>query len=254
MSDAKASSAPGPRAGGAPTEGGQGGVPRKGGPRKSSARDKVTRSKIGPVRILDADWSEDSTLKGESFVVWLGGGKTAPQQFTFHRPIGETKLEGNQWVATPTGEIGLLLERKKSEDLARWERRKDQAIRASVLAKGLGRKMDSDHEVWVHKDAPPIGPTVQAAMAAAKAAKAKESEWVNHADQAVRASELQFREALRNAKPSAEWLGANPKPSFETRGGPLMDRPQVALVHLGGLSLAAAKDKVLGQLFGPPPS
>jgi len=256
MSDAKASSAGGKTTGGPKNSKGQGDQSRNATGRKSSAPATKQVSKIGPARVLNATWSEDSTLKGESFVLWLGGGKSAPQQFTFHRPIGVTKLEANQWVATPTGELGLLLERKKSEDLARWERRGEQAIQAAVLAKATGRKLAPDGKtpIWVHKDAPPIGATVQAAMAAAKAAGAKESEWVNHCDQAVRASELAYREALRTESLPKEWLGENPKPSFETRGGPLGDRPQVALAHLSGMSLAAAKDKVLRSLFGPPPS
>lgn len=238
--------------------GGRGGRGSRGGSRAVSNRNGsgslATKSKIGPSRVLDADWAEDSFLKGNSFVVWVGGGQTAPRQYTFHRPIGETRLDGNSWVATPTEELRYLLERRNSEELSRWMRERSQAVRAVVLASKLGRELNTatpPQEVWTFDGAPSIKETIAAAMAAAKAAGKVESEWVNHTIPAVRASELQFKQALSKTTPAAQWEADHPRPTFETCGGPLGDRPQIAISYLSGYSISAAKDRVLGKLLSP---
>lgn len=239
-----------------PARGGQGGRGRGGTPRpgKTQAAAKAAQSKIGPGRALEHDWVDESVLKGQSFVVWLGSGKSGARQVTIHRPIGGTSLDKTTtWVATPSDEIHYLLARLKSEALSRWERERDVAVRSAVLLAGTGRRMNQatpPQEVWAFNGSPPIGPTIQAAMAAAKAAGGKESEWVNHATEAVRAAELQFKQALRNAEPAQAWLADHPQPRHETRGGPLGDRPQSAVSYLTGRSLAAAQDLVLNRIFG----
>jgi hypothetical protein len=87
-------------------------------------------------------------------------------------------------------------------------------------------------------------------MTAAKAAGAAESAWLNYADQAVQTAERTFKEAMRTHAIPAAWLGSNPKPAFETRGGALGDIPQTAVEYLNGLSLAAARDKVTRVAIG----
>jgi len=114
--------------------------------------------KIGPNRVLDTAWVEDSSLKGKSFVIFVGGGNTADQQITYHKPIGETRLAAGAWVATPTAEIELLLQRRKSELLARYERERSAAIRQSVLEAESGRKLNTaapPKEVWCIEGTPP---------------------------------------------------------------------------------------------------
>jgi len=232
--------------------GGRGGGRGKPAPRSTGSASLASKSKVGPTRVLDADWAEESSLKGKTFVVWVGGGQTAPRQYTFHHPIGETNMDDRQWVATPTDEIRYLLERRKSEALSRWEREKSLALRAQVLAAGTGRRLNNGvtppTEEWTHDGAPPIAATIRIAMAAAKAAGVAESEWVNHTDPAVRASELQFKQALTSATLAPNWAVEHPRPVFTTLGGPLGDRPQLAVGYLGTSSLAAAKDLVLSRL------
>lgn len=213
---------------------------------------QTPRSKCGPSRVLDAEWSEESSLKGQTFVVWVGNGTTASRQYTFHHPIGETPLGEHQWVATPTDEVRYLLERRKSEALSRFEREKATAARAVVLAARMGRRLnqaDPPQEEWAFDGAPPIAATIRTAMAAAKAASQPESEWVNHAGPAVRAAELQFKQALHNAVPTDEWVAEHPRPVHETRGGPLGDRPQLAIGYLGTNGISAAKDLVLNRMI-----
>jgi len=210
----------------------------------------ATKSKVGPTRLLEAEWTKDSILKDNCFVLWLGSGQTGAQQWTVHRPIGETELEVGSWVMTPTRDIGYLLERRESEELASWRRKLELAKRQQVLASRIGRGLDGQTEVWTFDGAPAIGPTIQTCMSAAKAAGASESEWLRYADQAVRVAEQSFKEALRTQSNPAAWIRANPIPDHETMGGPLGDQPQKSVGHLFGLSLNAAKDKVLRVLLG----
>jgi CTP:molybdopterin cytidylyltransferase MocA len=160
-------------------------------------------------------------------------------------------------VATPTAEIPLLLSRRSSEELNRWERLRSAAIRAAVLASGTGRKMSTgEHpkEVFVVDGSPECGPTIQMAMTAAKAAGKPESAWLDHVAPAVRNAEQLFKEALKSQGPPAAWLADYPRPTHETRGGPLGDRPQVAVEYLDGATLARAKDLILARLFTSPPT
>jgi len=255
-SQAQASNAPEPARGrgrGVRGRGGGRGLP----PSRIAPSAAMAVAKVGPTRVLDAKWAEEQTLRGQSFVIWLGSAQGIPQQVTFHRPIGVTPLRTDQWVATPTAEIPLLLSRRSSEDLNRWERLKSAAQRAAVLASGTGRKMSTgEHpkEVFVVDGDPDCGATIQMAMAAAKAAGKPESAWLDYAVPAVRNAEQLFKAALKSQEPSQQWLAGNPRPTHETRGGPLGDRPQVAVEYLDGSTLARAKDLVLTRLFSSPPT
>jgi hypothetical protein len=213
---------------------------------------KPQLSKIGPNRLLETEWIKDSVLKGNCFVLFAGSGVTGDQQWTFHRPIGETSLEQSEWVATPTRDISFLLQRRESEALASWKRQAELAKRQQVLrartGRGLGR--DTQTEVWVFENAPAIQPTIRTCMSAAKAAGAPESAWLDYADQAVQVAERSFKEALRTQGIPAEWSRKHPKPHHETMGGPLGDVPQKSVPFLKGFSLAAAKDKVIRVAIG----
>jgi len=156
-------------------------------------------------------------------------------------------------VATPTDEVALLLERRKGEAQIRWERERAAAIRAAVLQAGTGRRLNNatpPEEVWAFDGAPPIAVTIRTAMAAAKAAGVAESEWVNHVTPAIRAAELQFKQALKVGTLPNNWEADHPPPVYETKGGPLADRPQMAVPYLNGLSLSSARDKVLSRAMG----
>jgi len=213
---------------------------------------KPVKAKIGPTRVLgDTGWVNDPLLR-EGFVVLLGSA-TGPQQVTFHRPLGETPLAKTDWVATPSSEIPFLLARRKNEALSRWEREKEQAVRAAVLASRSGRKLNDATppiEVWTFDGAPPIGVTIAAGMAAAKAAGRPESEWVNHTTEAVRAAELAFKQALKVTSLHAQWEVDHPRPAHVTRGGPLGDREQVAVAYLVNCTSSAALDKVQRRVYG----
>ena len=109
---------------------------------------------------------------------------------------------------------------------------------------------DRTSEVWTFDGAPEIQPTIRTCMSAAKAAGAKESEWLRYADPAVRGAEQTFKDSLKSQSIPERWIRVNPKPRHETRGGPLGDQPQQAIDHLGGLSLSAAKDRCLMAAIG----
>jgi len=195
---------------------------------------------------------KDSILKGNCFVLFAGSGQTGDQQWTFHRPIGETSLEQSEWVATPTRDISFLLQRRESEALAAWKRQAELAKRQQVLSSRMGRALDPDAhtEVWVFENAPAVQPTIRTCMNAAKAAGAPESAWLDYADQAVQVAERSFKEALRTQGIPEVWAQDNPKPHHETMGGPLGDVPQKAVPFLKGFSQASAKDKVIRVAIG----
>jgi len=158
----------------------------------------------------------------------------------------------SQWVATPTRDIGYLLQRRESEALSAWKRRAELAKRQAVLATEAGRKISTDGstEIWSFADAPAIQPTIRSCMTAAKAAGASESSWLDYADRAVQTAERSFKEALRTQAIPMGWEVDNPRPNHETKGGALGDIPQKAVPFLDGLSLSAAKDKVVRVAIG----
>ncbi|QZE12028.1 MAG: hypothetical protein [Sclerotinia sclerotiorum narnavirus 2] len=225
----------------------------RGGNRQTPKADvaKVTKAKMGPSRVLDAEWVKESLLKGDSFIINVGAGLAGDQQWTFHHPIGETPLSAGMWVCTPSRDISFLLQRKESEELVSWKRRAELAKRQAVLTARTGRGLDGQTEVWTFDGAPAIGPTIQALMAAAKAADPKrESEWLDHATPAVQQAERTFKEALRTQAIPEAWLRVNPKPAYETMGGPLGDVRQTAVAYLGEASFSSARDKVLKRALG----
>jgi len=212
---------------------------------------KPQAAKIGPTRLLEVEWVKDSILK-DSFVLFGGSGLPGDQQWTFHHPIGETRLEDRDWVATPTRDISFLLQRRESEALVAWKRQAELAKRQQVLIDRKGRKIgpDGSTEVWTFDGAPAIQPTIRTCMTAAKAAGAKESEWLSFADSSVQSAEQTFKEALRKQTIPGGWVRRNAKPAHETKGGPLGDHPQKAIPYLYGLSTAGAKDKVVRVAIG----
>jgi len=236
---------------------GRGGGRRGGRAGRTSGTSQTSRPqvvKIGPTKAPEGlTWASEALLR-ESFVIVMMTAHGGHHQVTIHRPVGETPLAATDWVATPSREVDYLLARRKSEALSRWEREKEQAKRLAVLTARTGRKQTDTAppiEVWVFDGAPPIGVTINAAMAAAKAAGRPESEWLDHTgNDAVRASELAFKQALRTTAVPADWEAAHPRPNHVTMGGPLGDRPQVAVGYLAGTTLPAAMDLVQRRVYG----
>jgi hypothetical protein len=218
---------------------------------------KAVKSKVGPTRLLEAEWVKDSLLKEDCFVIWLGTGKSGDQQWSVHRPIGETDLASGSWVMTPSRDLGFLLHRKESEELSSWKRKSELAKRQQVLYSKVGRKTvtkDDQTEVWTFDGAPAIQPTIRTCSAAAKAAGKQESAWLDYADNAVQVAERSFKEALRTQAIPAGWLRVNPKPVHITMGGPLGDLPQKSVPYLKGLGFNSAKDKILRVMLGIDPN
>jgi len=187
-------------------------------------------------------------------VIWVGSGKASSQQWTVHRPIGETRLGDGAWVMTPARDLGFLLMRRDSEELTSWKRKSELAKRQEVLRARMGRRLEGQTEVWTFDGAPAIQPTIRTCMAAAKAAGMPESAWLDYADPAVQVAERSFKEALRTQGIPEGWVAGNPRPHHETMGGPLGDVPQKAVGYLSNLSFNAAQDKVLRVVLGIDPN
>jgi len=161
-------------------------------------------------------------------------------------------LEPDEWVMTPTSEMGLLLERRSSEAVARYEREMAVAIKQQVLAAAIGREIRGDPGVehWSFNGSPPCGAHIQALQATCRAQNRRDSEWLEIASREIKLAEGRFKEALRSAERRSEYERGHARPSFETRGGPSGDRSQVGVAYLKGTSLAAARDRVTVRLFG----
>jgi hypothetical protein len=214
---------------------------------------KVAKSKMGPTRLLETDWVKEGVLKEDAFVFWVGAGKAGDQQWTVHRPVGETSLPDGSWVMTPSRDLGFLLARRESEELSAWRRRSELAKRQVVLRARTGRKLNEANppqEEWSFAGAPAIQPTIRTCQAAAKAAGKPESAWLDYADNAVQVAERSFKEALRTQAIPDAWIALNARPEHETMGGPLGDQPQQAVSYLDGLSFNAARDKVVRVVLG----
>jgi len=214
-------------------------------------------TKIGPSRMIETTWAEEAALKGQSFVIWLGGAQGLPQQITIHRPIGVTTLDKlKSWVATPSSDVGILLQRQTSEELARHERAALLHIREAILREGIGRRVEAQGstkvEYWLTKAGPlQCGPAIEKAMALAKASQGKsEANWIEFVPDEVRALEVEFKTAMKSAERLQAYEKEFKRPHFETRGGPIGDRPQKEVEYLKGLSLQAARDRVTSVIFG----
>jgi hypothetical protein len=213
--------------------------------------------KIGPTKSANLDYVDDSTLKGKSFVAWVAAANGLPRQVTFHRPIGVTRLSEQEWVCTPTSEVGLLLERKSSEAVSRWEREMALAIKQETLAARTGRRMSegpTPHEEWAFDGSPACGAHIKVLQDACRANKRNEAEWLQTASPEIQLAEARWKQALRADEARQRYIAAgHPRPAYETRGGPAGDRPQLRVEYLSTLSLSAAKDKVLARIMGSAP-
>jgi len=209
---------------------------------------------VNPTQSAEFTIKKNPTLGGDFFIVWFGTIGANQTSVTFHRPIGKTRLGKDVWVATPSSELGFLCERQTSQEVAAWQRRLAQYIRAQVLASQMGRKLDNSNppkEVWNIQGAPECAPQIKLFQQYAVAAGKTQADWLDYAPQEVKTAEGQFKTALNNAQAlQAAFEADNPEPAFETKGGPAGDRPQVAVTYLTGMNKARAFDQVRKRVMG----
>jgi hypothetical protein len=192
-------------------------------------------------------------VPGGAFPVVFGG-PMGSLSMTFHHPIGVTPLASDEWVATPTEEVTLLLARAKHPGAEQNSRGYEthrltsaSALEPALLTLRNGRffypgddnttrdqRLEAAREVAVGKLAQGVNPT--------------RAQIIAELPERLRGAETALQthiglEATRNAA-----RVANPLAVYETRGGPLGDRRQGAIAPLKGMSSQAARDHLIARL------
>jgi len=76
--------------------------------------------KLSAVHQVDAELANDSSGLGEPIVILISCGEHS-QQLTIHRPVGQHGLKEDDWVLTPTSEVGALLASAEDPSKAKKE-------------------------------------------------------------------------------------------------------------------------------------
>lgn len=233
------------------------GASRKGGdPRTTNkAGAPVFRAKakpkVSPITGGNFDFSGDPRV-GESFVVVIAGPDRS-RSITFHHPIGKTDLDGDVWVATPTGEVPDLVARRDDPgEAALRENRENHRFEAAISAGHIAR---TDDGVVTYPSGTPRQEVLTAARAAAKD-EAKRSgnrpaplAYLAHLSAERRAEEDTLRAFLQSEPVQRAAVVAYPDSTYRTKSGPLSNRVQRAQAYLEGMTRAQAEDTVIQQLF-----
>jgi len=184
----------------------------------------------------DVQTKASQGVPGGAFPVVIGGPQTI--SITFHHPIGVTPHKGDEWIATPTDDVALLLARMKNPGQQSTDRgyetfRLEAAVTAALLVK-QGSKYYLPGDLQDSRE-----DRLEAAKAVAKGRLAQGQNPSRDQVLAELSDELRTKEQALLAFMGEEELkksarDANPVPTYETRGGPLADRPQVPLPWLKG--------------------
>lgn len=172
---------------------------------------------------------------------------------TYHRPVGKTDLDDDDWVLTPTGEVPELLARSEDPDEA-GIRAKREAFRMACAADKKLVSKSADGEVLY-----PSGESRQSVLAKARAeakdeAQRRKAKVLPNAHLAFLSAERKKEEdALRAFLSSESTIRAAekkfPDSQYRTMSGPLADRPQKAVSYLSGKTRPQAEDAVIQRLY-----
>jgi hypothetical protein len=180
-------------------------------------------------------------------------GPNGPRQFTFHHPIGQTNLTGDEWVLSETSDVPDLLQRaehpqKKTVEENRAEFRR---LFAAEAVDGI--------TVNLQEKTAMVGTMSFFTILADARARAKDN-----AEGGKPAPDAYKRELesdrlralnetyLTHLMSEAVRMRAEervPLPAYITRSGPRADRDQEARATLKGKSRAQAMDAVMNRLY-----
>jgi len=186
---------------------------------------KPKAPKINPAHAGEFSFVNDPRVK-DSFVVMVA----APEgirSFTFHHPIGITKLDGKQWVVSETSDIPLLLSREKDPNKKLVDEARDgKILRSAVRAELL---KTSGTRVF-YPDGVERNPLTAAARKQAVAAKAaKKDAYLDFLDDIHREYEKKYLEHVRAPALLAMVAETYPYPGYETKGGITATKAQVPI-------------------------
>lgn len=168
------------------------------------------------------------------------------RQLTVHHPIGHTALGSDDWVCTPSSDVQDLLNHISNPLEAGVMKKRRDKSRGAAIEQGLLKQVDLDGVVTYTY--PNSGDVRNDAIKAAKRAiadqtktdgevpTAKFNSLLSIANQADEAALMTYY----NSPELLKWLKDEvPLPAFETRSGPLNDRPQVKLAMPPGSGVQA---------------
>jgi len=209
------------------------------------------KPKVSPIAGGNFDFSGDPRL-GESFVVVVIG-PDRTKSITFHHPVGVTALNGDVWVATPTGEVPDLIARRENPDSATIRENRENHRFESAITSGYISRNDAGEICY------PSGAVRQEVLSSARAEaktaakgagqKPAPMAYLAHLSAERRGEEDALRMFLQSEAVQAAAREAYPDSSYRTRSGPLADRVQRAQAYLNGMTRAQAEDEVVKQLF-----
>jgi len=226
---------------------------------KAPARNAVIRTKakpkVNPTSGANFEFTNDPRV-GESFVIVLAG-PSKGRSMTFHHPIGETDVDDEDWVCTPTEDITDLLARRKDPGEESLRDKRDRHRLKLAADNNLIEKVESQEQEVVYYGTQ-VSRQATVALARKKAKEAVVGKGKPTADaylsfigdHVTREAEVVLREFLTSKATIRAAELKYPPSGFRTKGGPLADRAQRSVSYLEGLSRTEAEDAVVKRLFG----
>lgn len=227
--------------------------------KKNSSRGAVIRTKakpkVNPTSGANFEFTGDPRI-GDSFVIVIAG-PAKNRSLTFHHPLGETDVDDEDWVCTPTEDIPDLLARLKDPDeKSIREKRDNYRMKLASDRKLVMKDNDQNGEIVYAGTTTSRQATVSEARKLAKEAVVGKGKPSADAylrfikDDSLRKAESTLREFLTKTSTIHEAELKVPSSGYRTRSGPLSDRAQKSVEYLEGMSRTSAEDAVVKRIFG----
>jgi len=234
------------------TQSGPGSTRRGGGP-GAVIRKTPVRPKLDPKDNSGFSFRSQADLK-DAFVIVIGG-DSGTRSITYHHPIGVTNLDVDDWVASETSDVTLLLSRKDNPFLKEYDLKVHESCLKAAAAAGLiqlGEGMSIRYPNGV-----PRAPVLKAAKLALKADKSPGNitgdSYIRYiVDETSRVAEQAFISAIRDEGLREAAKRKFVLPSFETKGGIDSTKAQCAIPNFKGLGPAQVMDSITRGVLALP--
>jgi len=209
-------------------------------------------TKVLPTAGLQSEFQADKRLP-DAFTVHViaaAGGRS----LTFHRPVGCTDLEDEDWVLTPSTEVPSLLARAENPHAKRIEALRAKARNSVAVKRGLAKQATDDGPL-LYPDGGDRTSALSSAHEAAKvAAKAKglskaiPGAFLEFLSVKQKEFETVLSDFLKSDETRNETEKRIPLPHFVTRSGPFEDQDQESVEWLNKATPQTAQDAILKML------
>jgi hypothetical protein len=167
---------------------------------------------------------------------------------SIHRPIGQSGLEDDDWVITPTGEVTELLSRQEDPDGKKIEVARQKFSEEYLISAGCFERNATTG--LLHYAGMPVKSRRDILKTANAAQKSDpKGSYLEHLP--TECAEIEERaRILKDSSAFKEELGkAIPNSSFITASGPFSDRPQRAAARLKGKTAEQVADIAYRAIF-----